>query len=110
MGRDTVRLRSLEGGRNRHGAGDHRLLPPAPRALQSAQDRGLRTAPQDFNGQAAEVQAARAGQSNFPALSGRSQKVNLWSSLKSSSAINTASWAAFPALGASLLGGHSSVN
>src|ERR687888_1152345 len=69
MGRDTVRLRYLEGGRNRHGAGDHRLLPPAPGALQSAQDRGLRTTPQDLNGQAAEVQAARTGEGDLVARS-----------------------------------------
>ena len=55
LGRDAVRVRQAQGRRQRHGSGDHKLLPGEAAPLHGAQDGGVRGYAQDFNGEDAEV-------------------------------------------------------
>src|ERR1022692_1791118 len=61
MGRGAESVRDAQAGRERDGGGDHRLLPREDRALQSAEDGGVRPAAEDLDRQGAEVQVARQG-------------------------------------------------
>src|SRR5262249_42226331 len=62
MGRDAVRFRRAQSGRERTGDGADRVLPPAPRALQGAARSHLRRAAEDLDRQDPEIRAARARQ------------------------------------------------
>src|SRR5436309_6096315 len=60
VGRNAVRLRPAPSGRGRHGRGADPLLPRQPAALRGPQDRRIRDAADHFDGEGAEVHAARA--------------------------------------------------
>ena len=61
MGRDALRLRAAEAGRERDRRRDHRLLPRSARAFQGAEIGGVRAAADDRDRQDPEIRAARAG-------------------------------------------------
>ena len=60
VGREPVRLRHAQGGRERERGRADRALPRDPRPLQVPEDRGVRRAPQDLDRQGPEEPAARA--------------------------------------------------
>ena len=68
MGRDAVRLRRAQAGRERDRAGDHRLVPRQPRPLQMPAPRRVRRSAQDLDRQDPEIQAARAGEERIGVL------------------------------------------
>jgi fatty-acyl-CoA synthase len=61
VGRDAVRLRGAQGGRERHRRGGDRVLPLAHGALQGTEVGRVRAVAEDLDRQDPEVPAARAG-------------------------------------------------
>ena len=62
VGRDAVRVRRAEARRDRHRGRADRALPATPRALQGAEEGGVRRSAEDLDRQDPEIPAARAGE------------------------------------------------